>query len=730
MSEEFQVTKNGSGSHERMFFLFSDVLLYAKHNMSLERPLLAKPYTCSSVIKLDDCKVDLVLGEQKIDGAGALFKLSYNEDHLLLYSTDNAEALSWIDKLQGAIETHKRNRASLRTPSVLEGRKEEAFARDAGRTPFRASMRIRNIRRKQQLASEMVSQGTSPSVTRKDLLYPMRKDILKMSDKKAGSSRRSVSSPPVIRRSASRRYPLRQHATPQPIAPPRHRGISKRPKSLPPQLSKKKVRRLQHQGPRPLNKKKTEVRTVVFPVCRNNPEAGDTVLDMDPGPQGDGQDLEGVEVIDTSTAQKINTPENIALSELKSQVMQSMQNPKALAALQGHFDSLVGMRSGYIESLPKVVKRRIKALKNIQVKHTEYEVKFYEEVHALECKYAKLYDSLYDKRRDVVTGTVEPTDSDCEWESSDDEEEEEEEMEGGKKEVNALAGDLKEKAKLTEGEEEEEESPSGIPGFWLTIFKNVDILGEMVQDHDEPILNHLNDIRVKFHEGKQMGFTLEFVFAANDYFTNTVLTKSYQMKSEPDEGDPFSFEGPEIFRRRFTGLEFVFAANDCFTNTVLTKSYQMKSEPDEGDPFSFEGPEIVGSQGCEIDWKKNKNVTVKVIKKKQKHKGRGTTRLVTKTVQTDSFFNFFNPPKATEEEVDEETEALLSADFEIGHLIRERIIPRAVLYFTGEAIEDDEFEEEQDDDDPEGEEGDEEDDNDPDFEPGKDGQKPAECNQQ
>nr|XP_054761937.1 rho guanine nucleotide exchange factor 39-like [Lytechinus pictus] len=253
-----KVTKNGSGSHERMFFLFSDVLLYAKHNMSLERPLLAKPYTCSSVIKLDDCKVDLVLGEQKIDGAGALFKLSYNEDHLLLYSTDNAEALSWIDKLQGAIETHKRNRASLRTPSVLEGRKEEAFARDAGRTPFRASMRIRNNRRKQQLASEMVSQGTSPSVTRKDLLYPMRKDILKMSDKKAGSSRRSVSSPPVIRRSASRRYPLRHHATPQPIAPPRHRGISKRPKSLPPQLSKKKLRRLQHQGPRPLNKKKTE----------------------------------------------------------------------------------------------------------------------------------------------------------------------------------------------------------------------------------------------------------------------------------------------------------------------------------------------------------------------------------------------------------------------------------------------------------------------------------------
>lgn len=403
---------------------------------------------------------------------------------------------------------------------------------------------------------------------------------------------------------------------------------------------------------------------------------------MDPGPQGDGQDLEGVEVIDTTTAPKVNSSEAIALSDLKAK---AMENPKVLAALQGHFDSLVGRSSGYIESLPKVVKRRIKALKNYQVKHTHLEAKFYEEVHALECKYAKLYDSLYDKRREVVNGVVEPTDSDCEWESSDDEDDddEDEEMEEGKKEVNALAGDLKEKAKVTD---EEEESPSGIPEFWLTIFKNVDILGEMVQDHDEPILHHLSDIRVKFHEGPQMGFTLDFFFTANDYFTNTVLTKSYEMKAEPDEGDPFSFEGPEI----------------------------------------------IGSQGCDIDWKKNKNVTVKVIKKKQKHKGRGTTRMVTKTVQTDSFFNFFNPPKAPEEgaEVDEETEALLSADFEIGHMIRERIIPRAVLYFTGEAIEDDEYEEEAEEDDQEGEEGDEEDDNDPDFEPGKDGQKPAECNQQ
>lgn len=48
---------------------------------------------------------------------------------------------------------------------------------------------------------------------------------------------------------------------------------------------------------------------------------------------------------------------------------------------------------------------------------------------------------------------------------------------------------------------------------------------------------------------------------------------------------------------------------------------------------------------CTIDWTKGKNVTLKTIKKKQKHKGRGTVRTVTKTVPNDSFFNFFTPPE-------------------------------------------------------------------------------------
>lgn len=394
----------------------------------------------------------------------------------------------------------------------------------------------------------------------------------------------------------------------------------------------------------------------------------ETVVDLEAGAQGDAN-IEEVEDIDMK-----EDKESAASLDLKKQVL---QNPKVLAALQDRLDSLVGQRSGYIDLLPAAVKRRIKALKNYQVKQVQLEAKFYEEVHQLECKYAKLYEECYEKRKNVVTGEVEPTDSDCEWESSEDEDDEEE-AGGDGKEVKALAQEVKNKVTLVDNE-----NTKGIPEFWLTIFKNVDILAAMIQDHDEPILKHLEDIRVIFHEGAEMGFTLEFHFTPNEFFNNRVLTKKYEMKSEPDEADPFSFEGPEI----------------------------------------------VGAKGCKIDWKKGKDVTVKIIKKKQKHKGRGTTRQVTKTITNDSFFNFFKPPEVPEDEaeMDEETELLLSSDFEIGHMIRERIVPRAVLYFTGEAIEDDEYEEEGEEEEGEGED-EEDEENDPDYEPSK--EKPPECKSQ
>lgn len=88
----------------------------------------------------------------------------------------------------------------------------------------------------------------------------------------------------------------------------------------------------------------------------------------------------------------------------------------------------------------------------------------------------------------------------------------------------------------------------------------------------------------------------------------------------------------------------------------------------------------------------------------------------------ESFFNFFDPPKSLdpeeEDDLDEEEiaelESRLAVDYAIGEEIKDKLIPRAVDWFTGAALEfeyGDEQEEDDDEfDDQDGEEEEEEDD--------------------
>ncbi|CAH1971730.1 unnamed protein product [Acanthoscelides obtectus] len=302
--------------------------------------------------------------------------------------------------------------------------------------------------------------------------------------------------------------------------------------------------------------------------------------------------------------------------------------------------------------LPPPVKRRIKALKKLQLATTQIEAEFFKEVHALECKYHQMYVPLYEKRNAIVNGGHEPTDEEAQWPSDLEDD---------------LPENVKEKIAAERGKQKETSVPEdakGIPEFWLNVFKNVVLLADMMQPYDVPILKHLTDIKTICREEPNMGFTLKFHFSSNEYFTNEVLIKDYMMKCAPEEDDPFNFEGPEIYK--------------C--------------------------------TGSNINWNPGKDVTTKTVKKRQKHKSRGTVRTVTKTVQNDSFFNFFNPPSIPEnskdEDVDEDIRNLLTTDFEIGHYIRERIVPRAILFFTGEGCEEDEdFEEEEYDEDDDEDEG-------------------------
>lgn len=361
---------------------------------------------------------------------------------------------------------------------------------------------------------------------------------------------------------------------------------------------------------------------------------------------------------------------------------QLMADPNVMAAFGNKLASMVGQRSGYIESLPKAVKRRLKALKKLQLDIFNIEAKFYEEVHSLECKYTSQYKPLFDKRQDIVNAVHEPTDSECEWPSDEEEEEEKDENKDSKILEIEDNPDTKKDDKESE-KKDADENTKGVPEFWLTIFKNVEHLASMLQEHDEPVLKSLLDIRVTYSPPENMGFTLEFVFAPNEYFNNTSLTKEYIMNSKPTAERPLVYDGPEITK--------------CI--------------------------------GCTIDWKKGKNLTIKNVKQK---KGKGANKkVVTKTVKAESFFNFFSPPEVKEgEEEDEETESILLNDYEIGQLLQSSIIPKAVLYFTGEALDDDMCDDDEYEEGEEGEDGEYDEDGDPDYKPAKGAAAGQECKQQ
>lgn len=98
------------------------------------------------------------------------------------------------------------------------------------------------------------------------------------------------------------------------------------------------------------------------------------------------------------------------------------------------------------------------------------------------------------------------------------------------------------------------------------------------------------------------------------------------------------------------------------------------------------------------------------------------TRIVKKTVPTESFFNFFSPPEPPAEDDEEaayDIEDRLELDYQLGEDIKEKLIPRAIDWFTGEALayeeidEDDlneDFDDEEDDEDDLSEDHDEDDD--------------------
>ena len=193
--------------------------------------------------------------------------------------------------------------------------------------------------------------------------------------------------------------------------------------------------------------------------------------------------------------------------------------------IQGRLGSLIGRSSGYVESLPPPVRQRVAGLKAIQQDHSKLEARFQERVLELEKEFFALYTPLYERRAKIINGSTEPTKEEVAAGTPEDEEE----------------GDAK--AKPAAADSKVPEDVSGIPEFWLTAMKNQVSLAELITDRDEACLRFLTDIRMKYLD--RPGFQLIFVFAKNEFFTNTDLKKTYYYQEDTGYGGDFIYDHAE-----------------------------------------------------------------------------------------------------------------------------------------------------------------------------------------
>ncbi|PRQ29089.1 putative nucleosome assembly protein (NAP) [Rosa chinensis] len=115
-------------------------------------------------------------------------------------------------------------------------------------------------------------------------------------------------------------------------------------------------------------------------------------------------------------------------------------------------------------------RNRVEELMEIQEVHDRLKAEFYKERGALEAKYEKSYEPLYEQ---------------------------------------------------------------GVPNFWLFAFRGNDVLNDMIMDHDERVLKHLENVKWVRTDNLR-GFKLEFYFRPNPFFKNSILSMTYHMIDDDD----------------------------------------------------------------------------------------------------------------------------------------------------------------------------------------------------
>jgi len=106
-----------------------------------------------------------------------------------------------------------------------------------------------------------------------------------------------------------------------------------------------------------------------------------------------------------------------------------------------------------------------------------------------------------------------------------------------------------------------------------------------------------------------------------------------KIESEPEEENKYNFK-----------LKFTFGSNEYFHNEMLSIRIIMSSQ----------GDELRRIEASPIQWKEGKNITVKMVQRKQQNKKTGETRMIKKILPNDTIFRIFQskrPRGTTQEQV-------------------------------------------------------------------------------
>ena len=315
--------------------------------------------------------------------------------------------------------------------------------------------------------------------------------------------------------------------------------------------------------------------------------------------------------------------------------MASADNALDMSSLQEIINAQLA-KTAYLQEQPLCVQKRIHLLGKLQDQYDALLSELDKEKTAIEQKYHAQFSELYKRRADIVSGDAEPS------------------------------------ADLLEGypEKKEGETPSapaedkGIPDFWWHAIENCNHLNAILgtNEEDREVLHSLCDISLEYLAESDMEL--------------------------PDENGELTKLKVEGFK-----LVFTFGPNEYFKQPVLTKTFIMTRDNSE--------LALVKVVGTPITWNAGKNPTKKTVRKTVatgRGRGRGgrggriSRKTVTMEEDVPSFFRFFSDLN------DEDEESAIESDYIAGLLIKEKLIPHAVEYYTGK-LKADELDEDEDEDD-------------------------------